>query len=152
MLLLCNGGLQTADALDDFTSPTALLLGRGEGGIATAGNTKAGDRSWGTGGRGKLEKMDGGAGGTVSVKGELNSRLSGNSVANGPKQSSRVCYQKPRQGQTVLLPVPMLQKTSHPRLLKSSQHPSNAWGRQLLSIPQRFVCRLRSQPDTFPLI
>lgn len=99
MLLLCNSGLRTANSLDDFAFPTALLLGRGKGKIATAGGTKLGGGRWRRGGRGQAGEDGWGPGGTVSAKEEFSSRLNWNWVANGPKQSSRVCCQKPCQGQ-----------------------------------------------------
>lgn len=60
MLLLCNCGLQTANALDDFAFPTASLLRRREGETATAGDTKLGTGGEGQEAGDKLEKMSGG--------------------------------------------------------------------------------------------
>ena len=80
-----------------FLQPRCWEEGRGKWQQQEAQNQ--GDRRWGMGGRGQAGEDGWGAGGSVSAKGELNSRLNGNWVANGPKRSSCVCYQKPCHGQ-----------------------------------------------------
>lgn len=119
MLLLCNCSLQTANALDDVVFPTVPLLGIGEEETTAAGGTKSGDRRWGTGGRGQVGEDGMGAGGTISLKGQFNSRFT---LANGTKLSSCVCCQKLCQGQMSALAAStcraaasaMLQRTLHP--------------------------------------
>lgn len=88
MLLLWNCSLQTANALHDVVFPTVPLLGIGEGVITAAGGTKSGDRRWGTGGRGQVGEDGMGAGGTISLKGEFNSRLRWQLDPSGPLVSA----------------------------------------------------------------
>lgn len=92
-----------------------------------------GTGGWGGGGRGQSGGMDGGAGGTISVEGEFNSKPNGNRLVSEPMQSSHVCYEKLCQGQMTALAA----YSSWQHLLGcASAHTDEIITLQLLRVPQ----------------